>query len=205
MDLSNPSSSRCQRKRPDPPRNICEARSPAGFRLQSSRHPPPPRPSRRAGRQFPRRVREKRQKIGRKQTNLSVDSIVLHRAKVFRPEDDDDDGDGGGCPAGRNRRQTAGRRGNAGLFHRRRRRHERFCHEKVGSPIKSKRGTTRAGDRSFRPLCRRRRASLAERGGGEGPIPEATTSSRNLWREAGIGLLPRDADGLKNLLLARCK
>lgn len=41
--------------------------------------------------------------------------------------------------------------------------------------------------------------------GGEGPIPEATTSSRNLWREAGIGLLPRDADGLKNLLLARCK
>lgn len=138
--------------------------------------------------------------------SLSVDSIVLHRAKVFRPEDDDDDGDGGGCPAGRNRRQTAGRRGNAGLFHRRRRRHERFCHEKVGSPIKSKRGTTRAGDRSFRPLCRRRRASLAERGGGgEGPIPEATTSSRNLWREAGIGLLPRDADGLKNLLLARCK
>lgn len=85
----------------------------------------------------------------------------------------------------------------------------RFCHEKVGSPIKSKRGTTRAflerRDRSFRPLCRRRRGSLAE-GGGGGPIPEATTSSRNLWSDGEKQAVPRDADGLKNLLLlARCK
>lgn len=198
MDLSsNPSSSRCQRKR-----TAISARRPVSG-CNRAEGPLLPRVRRGGGTSISSKARKKRQKIGRKRTNLSADSIVLHRAKVFRTDDDDDDEDGG-CPAGRNRRQTGGeRRGKmrASLTEA----ETRFCHEKVGVARLSRNEGRQERDVPFGHFRRRRRGSLVE--GGEGPIPEArttTTSSRNFWSDEkqASSLVPR---GLKNLMLARCK
>lgn len=79
----------------------------------------------------------------------------------------------------------------------------RFCHEKVGSPIKSKRGTTRAGPFLSATLPETS-GKFGRRGRGRANpgSDDVVEESVERWREA----VPRDADGLKNLLLlARCK
>lgn len=110
-----------------PPRDICEeeATLPGCNRAEGALLP---RVRRGGGTSISSKARKKRQKIGRKRTNLSADSIVLHRAKVFRADDDDD----GGCPAGRNRHQTGGerRRGRCGPLSPRRR--HGFATKKLG-------------------------------------------------------------------------
>lgn len=189
LDLSSKSILITVSKKKAGPRAISarrRPRSPAGFRLQSSRRrPPPSRPSRRRDVNFlegaeetSENWKEADKSLGGFDCSPSRESFSGRRRRrrwrvPSRAE-----------PPPDRRREGEGKM-RASLTEA----ETRFCHEKVGVARLSRNEGRQERDVPFGHFCRRRRGSLVERGR-EGPIPEATTttttttsSSRNLWSD----------------------